>query len=91
MVSIVVVLGLGCRAGEVVSPEREPEAAPPVIIESETYTHAEAELAGEVLVSSFAWFHAHPDSEIRYVLANKKVFRLKEDLGTDPKFWYFMD
>ena len=32
-----------------------------------------------------------PDSEIRYVLANKKVFRLKEDLGTDPKFWYFMD
>ena len=32
-----------------------------------------------------------PDSEIRYVLENKKVFRLKEDLGTEPKFWYFMD
>jgi len=32
-----------------------------------------------------------PDSEIRFVLANKKVFRFKEDLGTDPKFWYFMD
>ncbi|MBM3724035.1 MAG: 4Fe-4S dicluster domain-containing protein [Acidobacteria bacterium] len=32
-----------------------------------------------------------PQSEIRWVLANKKVFRLKEDLGTDPKFWYFMD
>ena len=32
-----------------------------------------------------------PKSEIRYVLANKKVFRLKEDLNTDPKFWYFMD
>lgn len=32
-----------------------------------------------------------PNSEIRYVLENKKVFRLKEDLGTDPKFWYFMD
>ncbi|MBL8211289.1 MAG: 4Fe-4S dicluster domain-containing protein [Bryobacterales bacterium] len=32
-----------------------------------------------------------PDSEIRWVLANKKVFRLKEDLGTEPKFWYFMD
>jgi molybdopterin-containing oxidoreductase family iron-sulfur binding subunit len=32
-----------------------------------------------------------PHSEIRWVLANKKVFRLKEDLGTDPKFWYFMD
>jgi Fe-S-cluster-containing dehydrogenase component len=32
-----------------------------------------------------------PNSEIRWVLANKKVFRLKEDLGTDPKFWYFMD
>ena len=32
-----------------------------------------------------------PDSEIRWVLANKQVFRLKEDLGTEPKFWYFMD
>lgn len=31
------------------------------------------------------------DSEIRYVLANKQVFRLKEDLGTEPKFWYFSD
>jgi len=32
-----------------------------------------------------------PDSEIRFVLQNKKVFRFKEDLNTDPKFWYFMD
>ena len=32
-----------------------------------------------------------PDSSIRYVLANKKVFRLKEELGTEPKFWYFTD
>ena len=32
-----------------------------------------------------------PDSQIRWVLDNKKVFRLKEDLGTEPKFWYFMD
>ncbi|MDH5380936.1 MAG: 4Fe-4S dicluster domain-containing protein [Cyclobacteriaceae bacterium] len=32
-----------------------------------------------------------PNSEIRWVLDNKKVFRLKEDLGTEPKFWYFMD
>jgi Fe-S-cluster-containing dehydrogenase component len=32
-----------------------------------------------------------PDSDIRWVLANKKVFRLKEDLGTEPKFWYYMD
>jgi len=32
-----------------------------------------------------------PDSEIRYVLANKNVFRLKEDLGTEPKFWYYSD
>jgi len=32
-----------------------------------------------------------PDSEIRFVLENKKVFRLKEDLGTEPKFWYYMD
>lgn len=31
------------------------------------------------------------NSEIRYVLENKKVFRLKEELGTEPKFWYFMD
>ena len=32
-----------------------------------------------------------PDSEIRFVLANKKVFRLKEHLGTEPKFWYYSD
>ncbi|AZQ63852.1 4Fe-4S dicluster domain-containing protein [Flammeovirga pectinis] len=32
-----------------------------------------------------------PKSDIRYVLENKKVFRLKEDLGTEPKFWYYMD
>ncbi len=32
-----------------------------------------------------------PDSEIRFVLKSKKVFRFREELGTDPKFWYFMD
>jgi len=32
-----------------------------------------------------------PDSEIRYVLEHKAVFRLKEDLGTEPKFWYYRD
>lgn len=32
-----------------------------------------------------------PNSEIRYVLEHKAVFRLKEDLGTEPKFWYFRD
>ncbi len=32
-----------------------------------------------------------PESEIRYVLENKTVFRLKEDLGTEPKFWYYAD
>lgn len=32
-----------------------------------------------------------PNSEIRWILANKKVFRMKEDLGTEPKFWYYMD
>ena len=32
-----------------------------------------------------------PKSEIRFVLKHKKVYRLKEDLGTDPKFWYFID
>ena len=32
-----------------------------------------------------------PDSEIRWVIENKRVFRLKEDLETEPRFWYFMD
>ncbi len=32
-----------------------------------------------------------PNSEIRYVLEHKAVFRLKEELGTEPKFWYFRD
>ena len=32
-----------------------------------------------------------PDSEIRWVLANKKIFRLKEELNTEPRFWYFSD
>ena len=32
-----------------------------------------------------------PDSEIRWVLANKRVFQLKEDLKTEPRFWYFSD
>jgi Fe-S-cluster-containing dehydrogenase component len=30
-----------------------------------------------------------PDSELRYLIANKRVFRLKEDLNTEPKFYYF--
>ena len=25
------------------------------------------------------------------VLDHKQVFRLKEELGTEPRFWYFMD
>jgi molybdopterin-containing oxidoreductase family iron-sulfur binding subunit len=32
-----------------------------------------------------------PNSDIRWVLEHKQVFRLKEDLGTEPRFWYFMD
>jgi Fe-S-cluster-containing dehydrogenase component len=32
-----------------------------------------------------------PNSEIRWVLENKQVFRLKEELYTEPRFWYFMD
>jgi Fe-S-cluster-containing dehydrogenase component len=32
-----------------------------------------------------------PNSEIRWVLENKRVFRLKEELGTEPRFWYFTD
>jgi len=32
-----------------------------------------------------------PDSEIQYILRNKRVFRLKEELNTQPNFWYYMD
>jgi Fe-S-cluster-containing dehydrogenase component len=32
-----------------------------------------------------------PKSEIRFVLKNKKVYRYKENIGTDAKFWYFID
>jgi Fe-S-cluster-containing dehydrogenase component len=32
-----------------------------------------------------------PESEIRWVLQNKRVFVLKEDLGTLPRFFYFFD
>ncbi|MBL8769584.1 MAG: 4Fe-4S ferredoxin, partial [Planctomycetes bacterium] len=30
-------------------------------------------------------------SEIRWILANKRVFVLKEELGTKPSFFYFFD
>ena len=30
-----------------------------------------------------------PKSEIRYLIENKRVFRLKEELNTSPKFYYF--
>ena len=30
-----------------------------------------------------------PNSEIRYLIEHKRVFRLKEDLNTHPKFYYF--
>jgi molybdopterin-containing oxidoreductase family iron-sulfur binding subunit len=32
-----------------------------------------------------------PDSEINYILKNKRVYVLKEDSGTIPKFYYFFD
>ena len=32
-----------------------------------------------------------PDSEIRWLLENKRVFVLKEQLGTEPAFFYFFD
>lgn len=32
-----------------------------------------------------------PDSEIRKVLKEKRVFVLKEELGTSPRFYYFFD
>lgn len=34
---------------------------------------------------------ADPASDIRWVLENKRVFVLKEDLGTRPRFFYFFD
>jgi len=34
---------------------------------------------------------ADPESGIRWVLANKRVFILKEDLGTKPRFFYFFN
>lgn len=30
-----------------------------------------------------------PNSEIRYLIEKKRVFRLKEDLNAEPKFYYF--
>ncbi len=30
-----------------------------------------------------------PDSEIRYILENKRVFILKKELNTQPKFFYY--
>jgi len=32
-----------------------------------------------------------PTSEIRWVLENKRVYVLKEDLGTQPRFFYFFN
>jgi Fe-S-cluster-containing dehydrogenase component len=32
-----------------------------------------------------------PNSEIRYIIERKRVFRLKEDLNTEPKFYYFFE
>ncbi len=32
-----------------------------------------------------------PQSDIRWVLANKRVFVLKEELGTQPRFYYYFD
>jgi len=32
-----------------------------------------------------------PESDVRKILATKKVFRLRADLNTYPKFFYFMD
>lgn len=32
-----------------------------------------------------------PNSEINYILNNKRVYILKEDVGTQPRFYYFFD
>ncbi len=34
---------------------------------------------------------ADPNSDIRLVLARRPVYRLKEDLGTEPNYWYYTD
>lgn len=34
---------------------------------------------------------ADPNSEIRWVIENKRTFVLKEELGTKPRFFYFFD
>lgn len=34
---------------------------------------------------------ADPESDIRWVLENKRVFVLKEELGLKPRFYYFFD
>lgn len=32
-----------------------------------------------------------PNSEVRHILSEKRVFVLKEEVGTDPQFYYFFD
>ncbi len=32
-----------------------------------------------------------PESEIRWVLEHKRVYVLKEELGTHPRFYYYFD
>tara|TARA_B110000037_G_scaffold175631_1_gene200279 strand:- start:249 stop:1220 length:972 start_codon:yes stop_codon:yes gene_type:complete len=32
-----------------------------------------------------------PESEINYILQNKRVYILKEEVGTNPRFYYFFD
>jgi len=32
-----------------------------------------------------------PESEIRWVLESKRVYVLKEELGTRPRFFYYFD
>lgn len=32
-----------------------------------------------------------PNSEINYILRNKRVYILKEEVGTNPRFYYFFD
>ena len=32
-----------------------------------------------------------PESEINYILKNKRVYILKEEVGTHPRFYYFFE
>jgi molybdopterin-containing oxidoreductase family iron-sulfur binding subunit len=48
---------------------------------------AEASVQLVPAFSATCWI---PTPRFRWVLANKQVFRLKEELATEPRFWYIL-